>query len=164
MHRENIDLPELENPRLVVKKSARLLQLFDGEKLIKTYRIVLGFAPEGDKRTAGDGKTPEGDFYVFVKNERSKYYLSLGVSYPSIEDAKRGLAADLVSTEEHDRIVEAVGQKRKPPQETKLGGEIYIHGGGTLKDWTKGCVALEDEDMKELFDLVPRGAFVRIEP
>ena len=56
----------IQNPRLVVKKSERKLEVFDGEKLVKTYRIVLGFAPEGDKEIEGDGKTPLGEFYVFT--------------------------------------------------------------------------------------------------
>jgi murein L,D-transpeptidase YafK len=164
MRREEGRANGIENPRLVVKKSERLLQLFDDEKLIKTYRVALGFAPVGGKRIAGDGKTPEGDFYVFVKNEKSKFHLSLGLSYPSVADAERGLRENLITREIFGAIVEAVEQKRKPPQNTRLGGEIYIHGGGIEKDWTKGCVALDDEEMKEIFDLIPLGAPVRIEP
>jgi murein L,D-transpeptidase YafK len=160
---ENTELPELENPRLVVKKKERLLQIFDGGELIKTYEIALGFAPAGDKETEGDGKTPEGDFYVFVKNNKSKFYLSLGISYPNIDDAKRGLAANFISQEEYDAITEALGEKLMPPQNTKLGGEIYIHGGGTISDWTQGCIALGNEEIKELFDAIPVGVHVRIE-
>jgi murein L,D-transpeptidase YafK len=155
---------KLKNPRLVVKKKERLLQVFEGEELIKTYEIVLGFAPVGDKEFEGDGKTPEGEFYVFVKNDKSKFYRSLGVSYPSVDNAKRGLAENFISAEEHDAIVEAVGKNRMPPQKTRLGGEIYIHGGGTPMDWTDGCIALRDEEMKELFDAIPVGARLRIEP
>jgi murein L,D-transpeptidase YafK len=154
---------KIENPRLVVKKSERKLEIFDGEKLLKTYQIVLGFAPEGDKETEGDGKTPLGDFYVFTKNDKSKFYLSLGLSYPSIDDAERGLRENLISQEEYDAIVQAVADKKMPPQNTKLGGEIYIHGGGTEKDWTWGCLALKDEEMKEIFDSVQVGTTVKIE-
>ncbi len=161
---ENTKLPKIENPRLVVKKSERKLEVLDGEKLVKTYRIVLGFAPEGDKTEEGDGKTPLGEFYVFTKNDKSKFYLSLGVSYPGIEDAKRGLKENLISEAEHDAIVQAVNEKRMPPQNTKLGGEIYIHGGGTEKDWTWGCMALKDEEMKEIFDAIPIGAKIMILP
>jgi murein L,D-transpeptidase YafK len=157
-------LEKIENPRLVVKKGARKLEVLDGEMLVKTYRIVLGFAPEGDKAEEGDGKTPLGEFYVFTKNDKSKFYLSLGLSYPSVEDAARGLQENLISQAEHDAIVQAVAEKRMPPQNTKLGGEIYIHGGGTEKDWTWGCLALKDEEMKELFDVVPVGARVSILP
>ncbi|HMS42543.1 MAG TPA: L,D-transpeptidase [Pyrinomonadaceae bacterium] len=161
---EKFEMPKLENPRLTVKKSERKLYVFDGEKLIKTYDIVLGFTPVGDKEKEGDGKTPEGDFYVFVKNNQSKFYLSLGVSYPSVEDAQRGLKENLISREEHDAIIEAINNKKMPPQNTKLGGAIYIHGGGVIKDWTWGCMALRDEEMKEIFDAVPVGANIRIEP
>ncbi len=161
---EKFEMPKLENPRLVVKKSERKLYVFDGDKLTKTYEIVLGFAPEGDKEIEGDGKTPEGDFYVFTKNDQSKFYLSLGVSYPSTEDATRGLRESLISREEHDAILQAIKDKKMPLQNTKLGGEVYIHGGGVIKDWTWGCVALRDAEMKEIFDAVEIGTSVTIQP
>ncbi|MGC2235406.1 MAG: L,D-transpeptidase family protein [Pyrinomonadaceae bacterium] len=164
MRQENIDLTGLENPRLVVRKKERLLQLFDGERFIKAYEMVLGFAPEGDKETEGDGKTPTGEFYVFTKNPNSKFHLSLGLSYPNIDAATRGLKENLISREEYDAIVKAVNNKQMPPQKTRLGGEIYIHGGGTAADWTRGCVALGNDEMTELFDAIPIGALVRIEP
>ncbi len=154
----------IENPQLVVKKSERKLEVFDSEKLVKTYRIVLGFAPEGDKKQEGDGKTPLGEFYVFTKNDQSKFYLSLGVSYPSIEDAERGLRENIISQAEHDAIIQAVADKKMPPQDTRLGGAIYIHGGGTEKDWTWGCLALKDEEMKEIYDAIPLGAKITILP
>lgn len=154
----------LENPRIVVKKKARTLELFDGEKLIKTYKIALGFEPVGDKETEGDGKTPEGDFFIHTKNPKSKFYLSLGISYPSLDDAKRGLEQELITQEEHDEIIKAINEKKIPPQKTKLGGEIYIHGNGNATDWTNGCMALTNTDMKELFDSIPLETPVSIEP
>lgn len=161
---KNFEMPRIENPRLIVKKNERKLQVFDGEKLVKTYDMVLGFSPVGDKEKEGDGRTPEGDFYIFTKNDQSKFYLSLGVSYPSIEDAERGLRENLISKEEHDAILQAVKDKKIPPQSTNLGGEIYIHGGGIVKDWTWGCVALRNEEMKEVFDAVEVGTSIKIEP
>ena len=161
---ESESLPKIENRLVVVKKSQRKLELFDGEKLIKTYKIAIGFAPVGDKEKQGDGKTPEGEFYVFTKNDKSKFYLSLGISYPNIEDATRGLKAKLITNTEHDKIVQAVKNKKMPLQNTKLGGEIYLHGGGTSEDWTCGCVALKNEEIKELFDVLPVGTRVKIEP
>ena len=161
---ESKTLPEIKNPRIVVSKSERKLELFDGEKSVKNYKIRLGFSPIGDKEKQGDGKTPEGDFYIFTKNDKSKFYLSLGVSYPNIEDAERGLKAKLISKVEYARIVQAVKNKKMPPQNTRLGGEIYIHGGGISEDWTWGCVAMENEEIKELFDSIPVGTPVKIEP
>lgn len=154
----------LENPRIVIKKEKRTLELFEGEKLVKTYKIALGSTPVGDKEIEGDGKTPEGDFYIFTKNPESNFYLSIGVSYPNTEDAKRGLENKLITQEEHDRIVEAINEKKTPLQNTKLGGEIYIHGHGNLTDWTEGCVALTNSSMKELYDTIPVGTSVKILP
>lgn len=161
---ENADLPKLADPKIVIKKKARTLEVFEGSTLVKTYTVVLGSTPEGDKETEGDGKTPEGEFYIFTRNAESKFYLSLGVSYPGIEDAKRGLNDSLISQAEHDAIVQAVKDKKMPPQNTRLGGEIYIHGGGTIADWTQGCVALRNEEIKELFDAIPVGTIVHILP
>lgn len=159
-----MDLPKLTNPRIVIKKAERTLEVFDGDKFIKAYKMVLGFAPAGDKEVEGDGKTPEGKFYVFTKNTESKFHMSLGVSYPGPEDAKRGLDAKIISQEEYDEIVLAIKEKRMPLQKTKLGGEIYIHGGGTKSDWTEGCVALANEEITELFNAIPLGTEVEIRP
>lgn len=165
MTTEKTKLPEkIAAPRLVVRKAARRLDVFDGDALLKTYRIGLGFAPDGDKEIEGDGKTPLGEFYVFTKNPESKFFLSLGVSYPSVEDAERGLRENLISPAEYEEILAAVREKRMPPQTTRLGGAIYIHGGGPAKDWTWGCMALENEEMREIYDAVPVGAPVLIEP
>jgi murein L,D-transpeptidase YafK len=157
-------LPLMKNPHIIIRKKDRKLELFDGETLIKTYPTALGFAPVGDKEREGDGKTPEGEFYVHFKNEKSKFYLSIGISYPNVGAAKRGLAAKLITQTEHDSIVRAIKEKRTPPQKTRLGGEIFIHGGGSATDWTQGCAALSNADIKELFDAIPLSAKVKIVP
>jgi len=126
--------------------------------------VGLGFSPVNDKLREGDGATPEGEFYIFVKNNKSSYYLSLGVSYPNVEDAERGLRDGLISRGQRDAIVNAIKRKATPPQNTALGGDIYIHGNGASSDWTWGCVALENADIKELFDAVPVGTEVTIKP
>lgn len=159
--RKPLELP-LKDPRIVVHKSERKLELYSGKELLRTYKVGLGFSPIVDKVKEGDGATPEGDFYIFVKNSKSAYYLSLGVSYPNAEDADRGLRDKLISKAEHDAIISAIKKKVAPPQHTNLGGLIYIHGFGARKDWTWGCVALENEDIKELYDAVSVGAAVTI--
>ncbi|MEO8573548.1 MAG: L,D-transpeptidase [Pyrinomonadaceae bacterium] len=153
---------DINKPEIIITKRQRLLEVYDGGNLVKTFRIVLGFAPDGEKEVEGDGKTPEGEFCVFAKNARSKFHLSLGLSYPSKEDAKRGFAAGLINETDHDQIVEAVETGKMPPQKTALGGEIYIHGGGTVRDWTEGCVAMRNEEIEELFEVIPIGTKVTI--
>ncbi|HEY2865654.1 MAG TPA: L,D-transpeptidase [Pyrinomonadaceae bacterium] len=156
--------PNLAAPRIVVSKVARKLQVFDGNLLIKTYRISLGSTPVGNKSKEGDGCTPEGEFYIFAKNPESKYHLSLAISYPGIDAATRGLKDGLISEEEHNAIVDAINMGKMPQQKTRLGGEIYLHGGGADTDWTRGCIAMADRDIQEVFDAIPVGTMVRIEP
>lgn len=155
---------ELDKPSIVIRKGERQVDLFDGDEPVKQYKMVLGSSPSGDKEIEGDGRTPEGEFYVFTRNPKSKFHLSLGLSYPGREDAERGLKEGLISREEYDEIVAAIAEKRMPLQKTKLGGEIYIHGGGTASDWTEGCVALDDDEMTELFEAIPIGTKVTILP
>lgn len=155
---------ELTKPKIVVEKSKRQLHLYDDNRLIKTYRIALGSAPIGDKEKQGDRKTPEGEFYICRKNPKSTFYLSLGISYPSIEDADRGLAQKLITRRQHQEITRAISRKQTPLWNTALGGEIFIHGNGSATDWTWGCIALEDSDIKELFDSIPLKTPITITP
>lgn len=154
----------LERPRVVVHKAARSLELFDGDRLVKTYRIALGTNPLDPKRKEGDGCTPEGGYYFCTKNERSRYHLFVGLSYPNVEDADRGLRAGLITRAQHDAIAKAIQARKRPPWETRLGGEIGLHGGGMGSDWTAGCVALSNEEIEELFLLLDLGDEVVIEP
>jgi murein L,D-transpeptidase YafK len=154
--------PPLKDPRIVVTKNERRLELFSAGLVVRRYKIGLGLSPVEDKIRQGDRRTPEGEFYVFTKNDKSAFYLSLGLSYPNIEDAERGLRDRLISRRQYDAIVRAIRRKATPPQNTALGGDIYIHGNGASSDWTWGCVALENADMKELFDAVSVGTPVTI--
>jgi len=86
------------------------------------------------------------------------------LSYPNAAHAKRGLHDGLITKVQYDEIMRALRAKRRPPQNTALGGDIYIHGNGAQSDWTWGCVALENEDIRELFDVVRVGMTVTIEP
>jgi murein L,D-transpeptidase YafK len=162
-NRTPLKLP-LKDPRIEVHKGERKLFLYADGKVARTYQIGLGLSPVGDKERQGDHRTPEGDFYIFIKNPKSAYYLSLGVSYPSIVHADRGLGDGRITKSEHAEIVRANNQRRTPPQRTKLGGDIFIHGNGAGSDWTWGCVALENADMKELYDAVGVGTPVKIKP
>jgi len=161
--RVNLNLP-LREARIIVFKSKRQLELYSNGAVVRTYRVGLGLNPVDDKQREGDRATPEGEFYIFTKNPKSNYYLSLGISYPNIEDAERGLLARLVTRAQHDQIVRAIKRKAAPPQYTALGGLIYIHGNGAGSDWTWGCVALENEDIRELYESVDIGTPVTIKP
>jgi murein L,D-transpeptidase YafK len=156
------------NYRIVVAKQARTLSLLRENRVERHYPIALGRNSAADKSVEGDHATPLGEFYICAKNPRSKYFLSLCISYPNAEDAQRGLAAGLIGAKEYADILEAIRARRMPPQHTRLGGEIYIHGRGTAKpgigeiDGTRGCIALDDADMQHLYDRVSLGTPVSI--
>jgi len=150
--------------RIVVLKSKRELQVVQGESILRRYRVGLGLEPVMPKVEKGDFATPEGNYYVCSKNSNSKWGLSIGVSYPNPNDAERGLDAKLISNEDHDRIITSFVNRTAPPMNTPLGGLIMIHGQSSSWDWTDGCVALNSQDIEELFDAVPIGTPVEIRP
>jgi murein L,D-transpeptidase YafK len=161
--RATLKLP-LAKPKIVVKKARRELLLYSHDKLVRTYHVGLGLSPVGDKVRAGDRRTPEGNFYIFTKNDKSAFYLSLGLGYPNVPHAERGLRDGLINRSQYEAIMRALKAGKAPPQNTRLGGDIYIHGNGAGRDWTWGCVALENEDIRELFDAVSVGTPVTIDP
>ena len=163
LNKTPLKLPLVE-PKIIVSKSARRLTLYARGEAVRIYRVGLGSNPKDDKTRQGDGCTPEGSFYVCVKNPNSSYYLSLGLSYPNKEHAERGLRSRLITRAQYDRIIKALEARSRPLWDTPLGGEVFIHGNRSKSDWTLGCVALENDDMKELFDVIPKGAPVIIEP
>lgn len=158
-----LELP-LKNPRVHIDKSQRRLTLYDGKKILRVYKIGLGFQPQGAKQKQGDGKTPEGSYWIVAKNPQSRFYLSLALNYPNEADAKGGLASGLIDQKQYKRIRKAAKNQGLPPWDTALGGEIFIHGHGASSDWTLGCVALDDTAMKELYEALPVGTPVNIEP
>jgi murein L,D-transpeptidase YafK len=150
--------------RIVVAKQARRLDLLSGSRLERSYAVALGRNSALDKSVEGDEATPLGEFYICAKNPRSRHFLSVCLSYPNAEDAQRGLAAGLISAGEHEQILAAIRARRMPPQHTRLGGQIYIHGRGVHDDphGTRGCIALNNGDMQDLYDRVGIGTSVTI--
>jgi len=151
---------KVENPRIVVEKSARKLTLYSGDRPLATYRVALGFSPVGPKLHEGDGRTPEGELRVVTRNAKSRFRKFLGLSYPRPSDAQ--VAA--LTPEERAAIATANREGKQPPWNTPLGGAVGIHGNGALFDWTSGCVALDNDAIDALWNVVPLGTPVVIVP
>lgn len=149
---------------IVVKKAERLLELWQGETLICSFPIGLGWEPTGHKQVEGDGRTPEGEYYVCVRNRNSSFYLSLGVSYPNKEDAARALEDGRIDSNTYKRIANAIDNGQCPDWNTPMGGAIMIHGCGGSSDWTAGCIAVDNEVMDLLFEYCPIGTRITILP
>ena len=154
----------IKSPLIKVYKSSRKLELWNGKKLVATWPVALGWEPKGQKQEEGDGKTPEGSYYVCTRNARSSYYLSLGVSYPNKQDATAGLDAGRISQGQRDAIAQAINSGQCPPWNTPLGGQIMIHGGGSQSDWTAGCIAVDNEVMDALWECCEIGTKILIYP
>lgn len=149
---------------IVVKKAERLLELWQGETLICSFPIGLGWEPTGHKQVEGDGRTPEGEYYVCVRNSNSSFYLSLGVSYPNKEDAAQALEDGRIDSKTYKRIANAIDKGQCPDWNTPLGGAIMIHGCGSSSDWTAGCIAVDNDVMDLLFEYCPMGTKITILP
>jgi murein L,D-transpeptidase YafK len=130
---------------VVVNKARREMLLLRGNSILRSYRIALGREPVGPKLQEGDGRTPEGRYTIDRRNPRSRYHLSLHISYPDARDVARA------------------GEAGVDP-----GGDIMIHGlkDGVLfaGDWTQGCIAVTDAEMDEIWSLVPDGTDIVIDP
>ncbi|MGB3406396.1 MAG: L,D-transpeptidase family protein [Jannaschia sp.] len=130
--------------RVVVHKSSRKMLLLNGQTLLRDYDVQLGFTATGPKQFEGDGKTPEGRYHIDRRNPNSAFYLSIGIDYPN--------AADRAFAE---------AQGKRP------GGDIFIHGWGDKRrkrsdDWTAGCVAVKNGEMKHVYAMVQEGTPVDI--
>ncbi|UCE60035.1 MAG: L,D-transpeptidase [Phycisphaerales bacterium] len=154
----------IANPRVVVLKSQRRLHLLDGDALVRSYAIDLGSVPDGQKVRGSDGRTPVGSFRVVTKNAESRYGRFLGIDYPDANAVEHGLSAGLISLGEASSILAAHADGRCPDWGTALGGGIGIHGQRMGRDWTAGCIALSDEHVVELFDVLRIGDPVEILP
>lgn len=149
---------------LRIYKARRLLEVWDGAELLAQYPVGLGFEPCGRKQAEGDGRTPEGAYFVCVRNENSKFYKALGISYPNRRDAEQAFADGCITKKQRDSIFEAIDCGRRPPWDTPLGGAIMIHGNGSHSDWTAGCIAVEDDVMDVLWPVCELGTRLLIDP
>lgn len=126
----------------------------EGEDRRACFDIALGFEPVGHKLRQGDGRTPEGWYWVSWKIPKGEtsFYKALYVNYPNADDAEVGLKSGLIQQAMHDRIVRSAG-KRSTVTDSALGALIEIHGSGSYpKNWTLGCVALDNNNMDWLYD------------
>jgi murein L,D-transpeptidase YafK len=141
---------ELPDKVLIEKKERRLMLLSKGE-VIKTYKIALGGNPIGPKERKGDNKTPEGTYFIDSRNRDSGYHLSLHISYPNDKDKMR--AKELGVSPGGDIMIHGIKN-----------GLTWVGASHAEVDWTKGCIAVTDEEMEEIYRLVPNNTIVEIRP
>ncbi len=136
---------------VIVRKSARVLELLKNGQVLRSYKVALGLRPEGHKQFEGDFRTPEGKYLLTRRNPNSEYFLSIQVSYPNDQDVARARRHGL-----------------------SPGGAIMIHGQpNTPKkprdyystiDWTEGCIAVSNSDMVEIWLMTAPDTPIEIQP
>ena len=146
----NSEVLQAADAVLVVKSEHRLYLLRGGQPF-KSYRVSFGLNPAGHKEREGVFRTPEGSYVLDGRNAASDYFLSLHVSYPNERDMQR-----------------ARRSRWKP------GGSIMIHGLPNVPrksldyyhsaDWTDGCIALNNDDMLEVWLLTHANTPIEIRP
>jgi len=149
--------------RIVVDKSDRLLHVWSGDTELVQWPVALG-GHLRDKVRQGDSATPEGEFRIVTRNSKSRFHLFLGLNYPLSEDADRGERDGLVTPAQAQAIRAADAKGALPNWNTRLGGAIGLHGGGSSADWTLGCIAVENEQIEEIWAATHYGARVRVQP
>ena len=135
--------------RVVVYKGHRKLILLREGAVLREYRIALGSDPVGPKEMEGDGKTPEGSYWIDSRSPESEFHLSLHISYPNRRDVARAKKAGIAP-----------------------GGQIMIHGlrngNGAVgrlhrfRDWTDGCIAVTNWEIEEIWRVVPDGTVIEL--
>jgi murein L,D-transpeptidase YafK len=146
----HLSAPNFPVDRIVIAKGARTLSTFRSGRLLKAYRIALGQNPIGPKEEEGDRKTPEGVYSIDGRNAASDFHLALHLTYPSVADRERAAARGLNAGS--DIEIHGLPNGHSP---------VDVHPG---TDWTAGCIAVMDNEIEELWRVVPLGTPVEIEP
>jgi murein L,D-transpeptidase YafK len=142
--------PQKADSVLILKKD-HVMELLTGGRVIRTYKVALGQGGLAPKDRQGDGRTPEGHYVIDARNAASEYHLSLHVSYPNADDRKR--AAKLGVAPGGDIMIHGLPN-----------GKGWIGAGHRAYDWTLGCIAVTNEEIEEVWKLVPVGTPVEIRP
>jgi len=158
-------------PWILIDSRTETLTVYrDGESAVVFGNLAFGAAGVKEKRRAGDDVTPRGSYKVGWITHKSKFVHFIGITYPGLEDAERGLRDGTISRTTYSRIERALQQGDVPPQDTPLGGLIGIHGVGKgsleihrIANWTAGCIAIENRDIRKLSRLVKPGMRVEIQ-
>ncbi len=154
---------------LVDSTKDRLTVFLEGAPPLVFDNIAVGAAGVKEKRRVGDDVTPRGTYTVGWLQPRSKFVHFIGLTYPSRADAERGYREGTIDRLNYERIVSALDRGELPPQDTRLGGWIGIHGVGRgplaihrIANWTAGCIAVDNDQIRTLFKLLERGMKVEI--
>jgi murein L,D-transpeptidase YafK len=148
--------PPEDRFKIIIDKSDYELSVYEDGEWSVTYPVVFGNDDQGDKMIAGDKKTPEGNFKIIAKRNHKKWCRFMALDYPTKES--------------YDKFNQRKANKQIP-QAARIGGDVGIHGTwphddyliDRYKNWTLGCIALKNDDLVELYDMVPVGTPILVQ-
>jgi murein L,D-transpeptidase YafK len=157
---------------LVVKRSENRLVIEKEGQVIRSFHVALGSGGRQAKQRVGDRRTPLGEYQIMEVRESDRFHLFIQLNYPSVRDAINGLKTETITKQQYRDILDAHIYGQLPPQNTKLGGAIGIHGIGyetkdkleihELANWTQGCIALRNNEVEQLTSYISKGTTVKI--
>ncbi len=152
---------DIEKLQLEVKQGNKTLAVMEN--------IAIGRSGAGFKQRIGDDITPIGTYKIAWINKKSPFYRFYGFNYPSENNANQALSAGLLSKQAYTSIITAHKKNEIPPQHTRIGGRIGIHGLGKanetihkMMNWTHGCIALTNQQIDRLEPWISKNMLVKI--
>jgi murein L,D-transpeptidase YafK len=158
---------------IVVDRSEQRLMIKKNGNVLRSFDAAFGSGGRKAKQKRGDRLTPTGVYKISEIRRSDRFHLFLEINYPNVRDAVRGLKSKLISKKQYNAILDAHIYRKRPPQNTPLGGQLGIHGIGNetkdkieihqIADWTQGCIALRNHEVEALLSYIDVGTTVTIQ-
>ncbi|WP_297811496.1 L,D-transpeptidase [uncultured Methylophaga sp.] len=168
----NLPVAAMGDYKLLIKRSEQRLVVKKDDQVVRSFHVALGSGGSQAKAEVGDRRTPKGDYHIVQVRDSDRFHMFIQLDYPSVRDAINALKAKRISKQEYRDILDAHIYGRLPPQNTRLGGAIGIHGIGIetknkleihqLANWTQGCIALRNNEVEQLASYITKGTMVTI--
>jgi murein L,D-transpeptidase YafK len=158
---------------IVVDRSEQRLMIKKNGNVLRSFDAAFGSGGRKAKQKRGDRLTPTGVYKISEIRRSDRFHLFFEINYPNVRDAVRGLKSKLISKKQYNAILDAHIYRKRPPQNTPLGGQLGIHGIGNetkdkieihqIADWTQGCIALRNHEVEALLSYIDVGTTVTIQ-
>jgi murein L,D-transpeptidase YafK len=162
----------MQDYEILIKRSEKRLIIQKDGEVLRSFHVALGSGGSKPKLKSGDRLTPTGKYHIVQVRDSDRFHMFIQLDYPSVRDAMNALKEERISKADYRRILDAHIYGNLPPQNTPLGGAIGIHGIGLetkdkleihqIADWTKGCIALRNNEIEQLTHYITKGTQVTI--
>lgn len=169
---EEAGIEELENISIVIDRKNYKLILYADSVEIKKYKVSFGRNNSVNKKSKNDLITPLGTYKICSIDSKTDLYKKFNLNYPNEKDAAEAFKNNYLSYDEYLNILQALQNGECPPNNTRLGADISIHGIGKYDiifrnlpfvfNWTNGSIALSNQSIDELSKILEIGTKIVI--